>query len=300
MGRPVRQISSTGIYHVMLRGVNQQRVFEQIEDYNAFVRILKHCLYKDKLGNELKTPNFDLYAYCLMDNFIHLLIGTRKQSLSEVVHRIASIYARYFNNQYDRTGHFFHDRYKATVCEDKDSFFELIDYIHRNPIANKIAEFMDEYQFTSYEELIRFPQGSALCNLSNIQERIESVSPVLVSNYLIRENTNLHVADEALEKDEYPSAHYFPQSGADPAHWCEHLLASLKQAKSDKADVKIIDELISECLLCITDTCNMSDFQRLPKKTMRDALAQVRDTGISIRHLSRISGISEGIIRNCK
>jgi len=35
MTRQARKISSTGIYHVLLRGINRQRIFEEAEDYGS-------------------------------------------------------------------------------------------------------------------------------------------------------------------------------------------------------------------------------------------------------------------------
>ena len=32
--------SGTGIYHVMLRGINRQEIFEEPEDYLTFIKIL--------------------------------------------------------------------------------------------------------------------------------------------------------------------------------------------------------------------------------------------------------------------
>ena len=49
----------------MLRGINQQQIFEDSEDYEKFLQILKDC----KAVSEYK-----LFAYCLMGNHIHLLI----------------------------------------------------------------------------------------------------------------------------------------------------------------------------------------------------------------------------------
>ena len=43
MPRQARKLSSTGIYHVMLRGINQQQIFEGKEDYVKFLQILKEC-----------------------------------------------------------------------------------------------------------------------------------------------------------------------------------------------------------------------------------------------------------------
>ena len=40
MPRQERQQSATGIYHVMLRGINKQDIFEDDEDYSQFLNIL--------------------------------------------------------------------------------------------------------------------------------------------------------------------------------------------------------------------------------------------------------------------
>ena len=40
MPRRERKQSGTGIYHVMLRGINRQDIFEEAEDYWSFIRIL--------------------------------------------------------------------------------------------------------------------------------------------------------------------------------------------------------------------------------------------------------------------
>ena len=40
MPRVVREQSVTGIYHVMLRGINRQDIFEEAEDYWTFIKIL--------------------------------------------------------------------------------------------------------------------------------------------------------------------------------------------------------------------------------------------------------------------
>ena len=40
MPRQARKTSGTGIYHVMLRGINRQDIFEDDEDYMQFLRSL--------------------------------------------------------------------------------------------------------------------------------------------------------------------------------------------------------------------------------------------------------------------
>ena len=56
MGRKPREKSGTGIYHVMLRGVNRQDIFEDEEDYTVFKKQLYHIIfYKDESG-KLQPP----------------------------------------------------------------------------------------------------------------------------------------------------------------------------------------------------------------------------------------------------
>ena len=41
MPRQARTISATNVYHVILRGVNKQQVFEDEEDYIRFLNVLR-------------------------------------------------------------------------------------------------------------------------------------------------------------------------------------------------------------------------------------------------------------------
>ena len=41
MARPIREKSGTGVYHVMLRGINRQDIFEDEEDYLQMTSILR-------------------------------------------------------------------------------------------------------------------------------------------------------------------------------------------------------------------------------------------------------------------
>jgi putative transposase len=54
MPRRARKKSSTGIYHVIFRGINRQRIFEDDQDYEKLLETLKH--YKEKSGYEIYDP----------------------------------------------------------------------------------------------------------------------------------------------------------------------------------------------------------------------------------------------------
>ena len=54
MPRQARKESGTGIYHVMLRGINRQDIFEDAEDYMRMLRCMQQMLEQyDDQGNRL-------------------------------------------------------------------------------------------------------------------------------------------------------------------------------------------------------------------------------------------------------
>ena len=106
MPRRARQTSGTGIYHVMMRGINHQNIFEEQEDYYQFLNTLDmmaqnifeeqedyyqflNTLDMMALSYEPDgTPfgrNYILYAYCLMTNHIHLLIREREDTIGMAI-----------------------------------------------------------------------------------------------------------------------------------------------------------------------------------------------------------------------
>ncbi|WP_213951813.1 MULTISPECIES: transposase [Tepidanaerobacter] len=149
MPRAARDKSSTGIYHVMLRGVNHQIIFEDDEDYQKFLRTLKHT--KEKSG-------YIIYAYCLMSNHIHLLIKEAEEDLGIVFRRIGASYVYWYNRKYGRRGHLFQDRYKSEAVETDSYFLTVLRYIHQNPYNAGIVENIADYPWSSYHEYIEEPR----------------------------------------------------------------------------------------------------------------------------------------------
>ena len=72
MPRTPRKKSSTGIYHVMLRGADRRIIFSDDEDCNRFLEAMKRAK---------KESEYLLYAWCLMGNHVHLLLKEEKEPL---------------------------------------------------------------------------------------------------------------------------------------------------------------------------------------------------------------------------
>lgn len=151
MGRYARQFSGSGIYHVMFRGLNKQKIFLESWDYEKLLEILTN------LKEELE---FEVYAYCLMSNHAHFIIKEKNlRDISEIMHRMLTKYARWFNIKYDRTGTLMENRYKSRVVEVDEYFVHVIRYVHQNPVKAGIVENIADYPWSSYGDYVSKKQG---------------------------------------------------------------------------------------------------------------------------------------------
>lgn len=139
MPRKARARSSTGIYHCILRGVDKRDIFLDDQDRFKFINELKDA--KEKYG-------YELYAYCLMDNHVHMLIKENKVDISKIMHNVVLRYSIYFNLKYERVGHLFQNRYVSKPVETERYLLTVQRYIHQNP------PYMETYKWSSYKEYV--------------------------------------------------------------------------------------------------------------------------------------------------
>lgn len=139
--------SIDGIYHIIERGNEKKDIFKNHADRIKFLEILDRN--KEKYG-------YKVYAYCLMNNHIHLLIGSNGSDISQVMKSINVSYVLYFNRKYNRCGHLFQDRFKSEYIDSDEYLLEVSRYIHLNPVRAGIvtSENLDSYLWSSFTAFI--------------------------------------------------------------------------------------------------------------------------------------------------
>ncbi|MBE6931933.1 MAG: transposase [Ruminococcaceae bacterium] len=246
MPRKARVKSESGIYHVMLRGINQQQIFEDSEDYDKFLQTLKEC--KEICG-------YKLYAYCLMGNHIHLLMREGHEPLEQVFKRICGRFVYWYNTKYQRAGHLFQDRFKSEPVDSEQYFFTVLRYIHQNPTKAGLCKRVDEYAYSSYLEYI--DQGD-----------------LVDTDYILQQAT----------LDEFIGLH---SENADAS--CLDI--------SDKVIRRVTDEQAKALIKKISKCENVSDFQSLDLNSRNKYLHKLKEEGVSIRQLSRLTGIGFNVVK---
>ena len=142
--RIARKISSTKVYHIILRGNDRQDIFWDEQDYHKFLKIIKSL--KEKY-------QYDIYAYCLISNHVHLVICDKNMQLSKIIQSMTISYASYFAKKYNKVGHLFQNRFLSKNVETKEYLCRLCRYIHQNPLKARIST-TEDYKWSSYHEFI--------------------------------------------------------------------------------------------------------------------------------------------------
>lgn len=137
-----------GIYHIIQRGLERWEIFKNDEDREEFLR---------RSAEGVENTGHKCYGWVLMPNHFHLLIRSGVKPLSELMSRLLTGYAVYFNRKYKRSGYLYQNRYKSILCQEDNYLLELVRYIHLNPLRAKLVKDMEglnKYKWSGHSVLI--------------------------------------------------------------------------------------------------------------------------------------------------
>jgi REP element-mobilizing transposase RayT len=103
-------------------------------------------------GNLLRFDGdrYDLHAWVLMPNHVHLLFSTyENHSLSSVLHSMKSYTANKANKLLGRQGKFWSTEYFDRFIRNYAHFESTMRYIHNNPVKAGLCENARDWQFGS-------------------------------------------------------------------------------------------------------------------------------------------------------
>jgi putative transposase len=138
--RRARQRCDSGVYHVILRGINRGDIFFDDDD---------HLCFLETLAEKKRNQEYRVYGYCLMNNHVHLLVQENENTISRTMSRIGTSYAKFFNEKYNRSGHVFQGRYRSECVEDDNYLMTVLRYIHNNPMKAGLVREPEAYRWSS-------------------------------------------------------------------------------------------------------------------------------------------------------
>ena len=242
MPRTARQKSESGIYHVMLRGADRRIIFSDDEDCTQFI---------EAVARAKEISGFQLYAYCLMGNHVHMLLREGAEPLETIFKRIGISYVYYYNRKYDLYGHLFQDRFRSEPV-DSDAYFEsLLRYIYQNPMKAGLCEDPRDYPWLKISGIHTDPLLDGTAELTDLS------------------------GERLLQFVSSPGSE-------------EHLEYEAPKRLSDRDAMGI---------LCRKCRCrHVQEIGSWDGARKADAIRKGYANGISIRQLSRITGVSKAVI----
>ncbi len=154
------------VYHVYTHANGSENLFRSEENYFYFLKQYEKYIY----------PVAATYAYCLMPNHLHLMIGIRSEAevlnflrekkrdptlqgfqtpgeFSNVISRqfshLFNSYTQAYNKRYQRRGSLFIPNFKRKAVLEETYFTRLIVYIHNNPVKHGFANALINWPHSS-------------------------------------------------------------------------------------------------------------------------------------------------------
>ncbi len=140
MPRQARIDAPRALQHIIVRGVERQRIFGDDEDREAFLA---------RLGRLLEGSSTACLAWTLMPNHVHLLL-TPKIHPSHALQRLKGTSAREANTLLCMTGRpFWQDESYDRLVRNPTEFDRIDHYILQNPVRAGLARVAEEYRWSS-------------------------------------------------------------------------------------------------------------------------------------------------------
>jgi len=136
------------LHHVMIRGIERRKIFNDDKDRENLIERLSILL------PETKTQ---CYAWSFLSNHAHFLLRSGPAGIAALMHRLLTGYAVSFNRRHRRHGQLFQNRYKSIICQEDAYLQELVRYIHLNPLrARVVADLpaLDSYPYCGHSALL--------------------------------------------------------------------------------------------------------------------------------------------------
>lgn len=209
------------------------------------------------LKDAIKRESAEIYAWCLMGNHVHLLIHAAIERVSSVMKLLCGNYARYFNDRHGRVGHLFQERFVSEPIEDDEYLLTALRYIHLNPSAAGLADF-EAYEWSSYRE---YWGNAVICSTDFVETLFDG-------------------------RKDYALYHRIQDQ--------EHVCYDVDRPRSRTRAMP--DEEAIELARAMLGGIDPSSIKQLNVKLRNAFIVRLKESGLSICQIERLTGISRSII----
>jgi REP element-mobilizing transposase RayT len=165
MSRKYKFHDNDKLYFISFATVHWIDVFVREEYMQILIESWKHCQ---------REKGLQIYGWCIMPSHIHMIIGSKKEMLEDIVRDIKKHTSLKFkesikNNHFEsrkewimwmmeRAGRknsnnsdwqFWQQHNKPLEIKDQEMFNKTLDYIHQNPVLADFVNKPEDWKYTS-------------------------------------------------------------------------------------------------------------------------------------------------------
>ncbi len=139
MSRIARVVMPGYPHHIIQRGNRLQKVFFSDKDKFIYIKLLKE---------QSQEYGLKFWAYCLMDNHVHLVVVPQNKESFRAVAETNRRYTQMINLREGWRGYLWQGRFASFVM-DEAYCYATVRYVENNPVRANMVRRAEEYYFSS-------------------------------------------------------------------------------------------------------------------------------------------------------
>ena len=173
---------STNLHLVTTRGNGRCRLFLDVADREHFL---------DLLDDVVDRYRWELFAWCLLGNHLHLVVRAAPPDLHRGVQRLKSLYAMRFHRRHQTSGHLFKRPYDSRAILTEEHLHRACGYTLRNAVRHGFVERAEDWEWSSFRTVARLappPRRHLACEaFGRLVPLAASDEPLAVMRAYVRE-----------------------------------------------------------------------------------------------------------------
>lgn len=146
MGRQQRSFPGDSVLHVVNRGNDRRRLFDDDVAFREFFRLM------ERVREDIPLR---LLAYVLMPNHWHLVVWPRTPGeLARFLHRVTGMHAARIRRSTHTVGHghIYQGRYHAFVIDSPTKYLNVVRYVEANPVRAGLVQRAEHWRWSSLRD----------------------------------------------------------------------------------------------------------------------------------------------------
>lgn len=134
------------LYHIIFCAKRSYSMFICDSDRNYFLTLIKMCVVKE--------PSLAVHAYCLMNQYAHVLIQIDELKLKSCLAKITKCYRDFLNTRLKEDCVWCVQQCHSILLNSDTHFLNVLRYIERCPTSENVVGHPLAYQWSSYKNYV--------------------------------------------------------------------------------------------------------------------------------------------------